>query len=72
MSTLQNQQLVLTPARQTNYFGLLPASAEDCELHGFEITLEGQIVIPELLPRQTTGARAEEKHDVAHTPTTLA
>ena len=72
MSTLQNQQLVPTPPSRANYFGLLAASTDDRELHGFEITLEGQIVIPELHPFPTTGTLAEETHDVARTPTTLA
>ncbi len=71
MSILQNQQLVPTPPHQENYFGLIAASRVCVELHGYEVTLEGKLVTPELRPAQENNTKTGAK-DVARPQTTLA
>lgn len=71
MSTLKNRQLT-TPPYQDGFFGLLPANCDCLELHGFEVTLDGRVVTPELHPQQKTNTVAGVTHDVARLETTLA
>ena len=47
MSSLTNQQLVSPPDQQP-YFGLLSPTSDGVELHGFEVTMDNEVVIPTL------------------------
>jgi len=47
---------------QGNYFGLIDnTEADQVELHGYEVTLSGGLVLPELRPKSEDESKHPEK-----------
>jgi hypothetical protein len=43
-------EIVTQAEERSNYFGLINSSTEAEELHGYEVTMSGNLTLPELHP----------------------
>lgn len=49
---LPQEGFVLTPSTKTELMGLIDAGLVDrAEFHGFSVTLDGTVIVPELRPK---------------------
>lgn len=60
---------IVSSAPRNRYFGLIESAAEPArdELHGYEVTLSGRLVLPELCPRREPRREENEQAVVCET-----